>query len=332
MEKNKNTIIEDIANAFSLTHMMDLSVVELLILELLIRHAEPVKRYILYEELNEFLKQDRIKIKINSIKNLSTEKKNFLNYIKKKKKSPYLLSKGSFYYSLNSLEERGFLKFNQDSKGKIKTVEKTEISVILIENMTKLFIRFIGVAYNFSNVKDLVNIILEKVGKTEIDSILVIWLYIVFDMRILKILENLCNKLFILSRIKEKERFEEMGLKNIEISTIFNKKIREANNVFDFVTIPFTTRQGLNEMELIDIFKEGIRVLKKDGVLVAIMEKEAPVVEHSGLDHLREIYNKINEDQIYKKEEILEILNILNIDRFEFQTLAQRRVLLVWKT
>ncbi|TXT58547.1 MAG: hypothetical protein BAJALOKI2v1_350042 [Promethearchaeota archaeon] len=331
MEKNKNKNIQDLANAFSLIHMMDLSVVELLILELLIRHTQPVKRYILYEEVNEYLKQDGNK-KIPSIKKPSHEESNFLNYIKDKKNSPYLISKGSFYYSLNSLEKRGFVKFRMDSKGKIKTVEKTEISLMLIENMIEHFIRFVGVAYDFSIVKELVDLLLERIGKKEIESILVVWLYLAFDMRLLKILENLSKKLFILSRIEEKDRFKEVGLMDIEISSILNEKIREANDIFDIVAIPYSSRYGLNGMKLIDILNEGMRVLKRDGVLVAIMEKEAPVVDHAGLDRLRELYNKANEEEIYTKKEILEILDRLSIDKFEIQNLAKHRVLLAWKT
>lgn len=320
--------------SFSLKYMMNITVVELLILELLIRQTEPLVRHRLFKDVNTYLELEQSSIDEYSSNNKEIENKKILNYIEKKetKTKRSILSQGSFYYSLNKLEKAGFIRFNRDTKGNIMTVEKTKNSKILIDKLMQHFIKFSVLSYDFELINELKQFLINKIGIQKLNTVLIIWIYITYDMRLLKSVQMVSDKLFILSRDQRKKNFEERGLDDIEITTVYNKKIREANEVFDAVLIPYVTKQSFFDMEFLDLLNEGFRVLKKRGFLVIIYEQKAPEINHNALNRLRNLYNKAQKRVIYTDQEIVNIIELSKIEQYELIKFAKESIILAWKS
>lgn len=89
----------------------DISIVEMITLQILLRYSKPVIRYVLYIEVNQFLKE--------------------------KKK----LSTSSFYNNLANLERRGYVFFKHEGSSRRILVEPTNLGRTAIDSIFYYFIR-----------------------------------------------------------------------------------------------------------------------------------------------------------------------------------------------
>ena len=108
---------------FSISDVSNLSIVELIMLQILLRHGRPVIRHNLYNEVSQFLKSEKKKV-ANSInfKHLTPSGQKFYKFLQSKKK----FSSSSLYYSLDNLEKKGLVKYNRIDKERVESVEATE--------------------------------------------------------------------------------------------------------------------------------------------------------------------------------------------------------------
>ncbi|MFX1325845.1 MAG: hypothetical protein ACFE8N_12905, partial [Promethearchaeota archaeon] len=107
----------------SIRDIGNLSIVELLVLQKLLRHGKPVVRHILYNEISQFLIREQKKVADSiNLNDLPDGAQKFHRFLKSKKK----FSSSSFYYSLDNLESKGLVKFNYDDKNRIETVQATK--------------------------------------------------------------------------------------------------------------------------------------------------------------------------------------------------------------
>ncbi|TXT58546.1 MAG: hypothetical protein BAJALOKI2v1_350041 [Promethearchaeota archaeon] len=317
--------------SINLIHFMDLNIIELLILELLIRHEDPVVRYTLYHELDEFLGTFKKKLMFSNAEDLSETEKKLRKYNNKLLEKSKLLSPSSFYNSLNNLENRGFIRFYYNKKGKIKEIETTDLSNTLIEELGKYVVKLIGVSTDFDLVENLMEFLKKTFGKDYVESILIIWLPFLFDMRIIKRVRKLTEKLFLLSRIDDKEELEDRGLEDIEITQSYGNVIREPNNVFDIVVIPYLIDPAIEGLSIVDLLKEGYRIIKENGFLLTFIGRTPPRTKHRILNRIREIHNQAFEDGLFSKKEIINHLKHAEIKNYEFLKYGRQLILIIRK-
>ena len=136
--------VSNLMDSISLKHIVNLSIVDMIMLQLLLKHEKPVVRHILYNEISHFLTREKQKV-VKSIKfdNRSPGAVEFKELLDNDKK----FSTSSFYNSLKNLEGKGLVKSNKDENNKIISIEATQYTEILINTISKHVIRF-GFIYN----------------------------------------------------------------------------------------------------------------------------------------------------------------------------------------
>jgi len=93
----------------SILDIGSLSVVEILMLQMLMKHEKPVVRHLLFNEISSFLHSEKQKVVRSLISTDQTANSvKFYKSLSSKKK----LSSSSFYHSLDNLESKGLIKFN----------------------------------------------------------------------------------------------------------------------------------------------------------------------------------------------------------------------------
>lgn len=264
---NFKSEIENLADSNSISRMQihelyDLSFIEIVTLNHLIKLNEPILRFSLYKEMNSLL---------NPVKNLSTS---------------------SFYNSLRDLEQRGLVTFsNLSDDPKAHTVEATEKSrsvlgffyYYLIQNS---IVQEHGLENAFNHA------VTELIGDTEINRLMIIesessessdlsTSIIPLAMHNLKVFARISKSVFLLSTdefyttfnasLDSKSSKIERSRKNSD-----DGKIREPDNYFDAIIIPL-----YQSLDIKSMIKELKRLLTANGVLILITFEEI----HSDNDH-----------------------------------------------
>ncbi|TFF89240.1 MAG: hypothetical protein EU549_01275 [Promethearchaeota archaeon] len=331
MTENNREYDSKVHEFINLIHFMDLNIIELLILELLIRHEEPIIRYTLYYELDEYLETFKKEFSFSKPKKLSKEEKKLKEYNRKLLAKSNLLAPSSFYNSLNNLEKRGFIRYYYDKKGKIRSIEATNLLNDLIEELGEHIIKLIGVSTDFEYVDNIMDFLKTRLGKDYVDSVLIIWLPFLFDMRIIKRVKKLTKKLFLLSRIDDKEDLKDRGLEDIEITQTYRNTIREPNNVFDIVLIPYFMDIRIQDLGMIDILKEGYRTLKDNGILITFIGQSPPKTNHRILNRIRKIHNQAFMNRLFSKKQVINHLKQADIKNYEFAKYEFQLILIIKK-
>ena len=275
-------------DSISIKHVVNLSIVDMIMLQLLLKHDKPVVRHLLYNEISQFLTREKQKV-AKSIKfNFgSPGSKKFKNLIEKDKK----FSTSSFYNSLKNLEGKGLVKSNKDERDKIISVEATQYTEILTSTISKHIIRFgLIEAENINHFPDIIKEVIEKeIFKPKEIKNFDTALYISFgDFLNVKCIKNLiqaADNLFVLLKKEAIENIAKMGLENIQNTSVFDKTIREPDNFFDAVIVPYhfeTT--GIKNLNKETILKEAFRIIKEDGVVLIHGYTDFPNIEHALLN------------------------------------------------
>ncbi len=311
MERKKNP--KSPLLAYSIADFIDLSLVEILTLELLIRHSEPTVRHTLYNEVSQFLLSERTSLDTVDLKKLSSGEKRYFNFLQNKKK----LSTSSFYNSLKNLETRGLIKSNYNVRGKIDTIEMTNLTNPLIDVVLKHFIRF-GIRTEYTKMEEMKEFILSKVNRAKFDSVLVIWLNEFLDLRIFRMAHEVSDTMLVLSKSDFTKDLIQSGLQRVGHSTINNDQIREPNKSFDLVFFPFFYKEsdilGLNTEFLL---REAKRVTKRGGIILITAQIKLPKAGGYLADKLLEMYEQANQQTIYEESELEDYFNRVGITKTE---------------
>ena len=301
-------------DSISIKHIVNLSIVDMVMLQLLLKHEKPVVRHILYNEISQFLTREKQKV-AKSIKfnTSSPGSKKFRELLDNDKK----FSTSSFYNSLKNLEGKGLVKSNKDEKEKIVSIEATKYTEILINTITKHVIRF-GLIEAEKN--QLFPDIIEEVIEEEIFKVKEIKkfgtaLYISFsdfvNTKCIKFLFQATDNLFVLINEEVFENISKMGLENIQNTSVFNKTIRESDNFFDAVIVPYHFQTtNLKDVTKEIILKEAFRIIKENGVVIIHGYTELPNFDHALLsifiNWVKNVYTDIETSSERKfKEELL---------------------------
>ena len=288
---------------FSITDVSNLSIVELIMLQILLRHGRPVVRHNLYNEVSQFLENEKKKV-ANSIdfKDHSPSGQKFFKFIQSKKK----FSSSSLYYSLDNLEKKGLVKFNRIDKERVESVEATKYTEILNANVLKYIIKT-GLLMVEQNrlLLEVINKINELIGSKKFGTMLFIWFDNFINFESINISSSITDNLFILSKKEVFDIVEKYGINNIQYTSLFNDTIRESDNFFDAVIIPYHYRNAnLYGMTKSSILKEAIRIAKNDGVVIIHSFIDFPKIDHPFFNiFLKQVKDVYTEVIFYTEEE-----------------------------
>ncbi len=308
-EDEKKTLMESI----SIKHIANLSIVDLVMLQLLLKHEKPVIRHILYNEISQFLTRERSKV-AKSIKfdDKAAGAEEFQDWLQQ----PTRFSSSSLYYSLDNLESKGLVKYNRDKHDKVTSVEATQYTEILINTILKHIVKF-GLIDTEQN-KFLPNIIKEVVGDKILSSfkdkkfgtLLYIWFSNLINAKCVNLFSSLSENLFFLSSQEAYESVLKLGIENVQNTSVFSSTIRESDKFFDGVIIPYHFKNtNFEEASKESILKEAFRVVKDSGVVIIHSYTEIPQVNHAVFDiFIKWVENIYEELEFYTEEKFKEEL------------------------
>ncbi|MHA2100748.1 MAG: hypothetical protein ACW99A_18920, partial [Candidatus Kariarchaeaceae archaeon] len=248
----------------SIHEVYDLSFIEIVTLNHLLRENTKIMRFSLYK-------------KINSI--LQPHKK---------------LSTSSFYNSLKSLEKRHFIKFSKsESKDpKAIAVEPTEKAMSLIG-----FFHFFLIQNSIANEHGLdlqVNQVVNSlINMDELGSTLIIepvlnknstlsTSIIPMANETIRIMAKKSKSIFLVSTDEFFSEYIDQGFSNITRSQVMDSGIiREPDNYFDVIVFPLYRKNiHFGELDFQGILHEAKRLLSKEGVLLLIHLEDIPDTSH----------------------------------------------------
>ncbi len=299
--------------AYSIADFIDLSLVEILTLELLLRHSEPVVRHTLFLEVTQFLESEQTSLDSIDKKKLDPSEKRYFQFLQKGRK----FSTSSFYNNLKNLEDRGLIKSNLNDKKKVQSIEITSLTKPLIDVMLQHYIRF-GVRAEQATMVAIKNAVIEKIGKKKFEHVLVIWFNEYIDLQILRLAYGVSDSMFILSKNDFSRDLEQSGLKNVHYSTVYNNMIREPNDIFDMTFFPFYYRNSeISGLKLKDLLREAVRITKKNGVIVITAQTRLPKVEGYLMNRIMDIFENANSQTIYDIDELKKHFSDVGISKIE---------------
>lgn len=312
-ERLKINEIDETMLTYSIADFIDLSLVEVLTLQFLIRHSEPVVRHTLYLEVSQFLQSKSTALGSIDPKKLSLSEKRYLQFLQNKK----MLSTSSFYNNLSNLEKKGLIKSNLNKKGKVESIEITKLTSPLLELILQHFIRF-GVRAEYPAMLNMRDLIIKKLGKERFENILLVWLNDYIDLKLLRIAYDVTDSMFILAKNDFTGDLINSGMENVKFSSIYGEKIREPNEVFDIVFFPFYYRNvEISGLTNKDLLKEAARITKSQGTVIITAQSKPPKIKGELVSRVIEIYESANKDTIYKLNEMKNDFNNAGISKTE---------------
>jgi DNA-binding PadR family transcriptional regulator len=297
---------------------MDLSMVEIISLDALIRYGGPIVRHSLYVIVNEYIKNERISLSKIRKEILPKYEKKFYNYLDVKYTKNSDLSTSSFYNNLKALEERGFIKFNRNEKDRVETVEATPLTKQVIKYLLQFFMDLSAIPDLPEFDRGLAQLIQEKSGLQRLENLLVMWFERHVSLRLIKFLGDYSDEIFVLSKIEDYNEYNTKELEKVHFSRILNRKIREPDDVFEAVILPVYEKNiDFFKMDRIDVLKEIYRLLRLNGMIVIVCKAEFKTTNDIAADELLNIYKDSISDTIFNMKELDEDLALGGFDDIE---------------
>ena len=288
--------------SISIKDIANLSIVDMVMLQLLLKHEKPVVRHILYNEIMQFLTREKQKVaKSTKFNKDISGAKEFQEFLDKNKN----FSSSSLYYSLDNLESKGLVKFNYDDRKRVESVEATQYTEILINTILKHIIKFgLIEAEQSKYLPGIIKEVVEEKEKKHFGTMLYIWFSNFINVKCINTFSTITDNLFVLSKEEAFENVSKLGLINVQNSSIFNDTIRESDNFFDGVIVPYHFRTAnLEGVAKSDILKEAFRVIKNDGVVIIHGYTKIPVIDHAFFNIFTKWVNDIYKDIAFYTEE-----------------------------
>ena len=275
-------------DSFSIKDIVNLSIVDMVMLQLLMKHTKPVVRHNLYNEISQFLTKEKQKVaEITNFNDVPAGAKKFKKFIQTNK----IFSSSSLYYSLDNLEKKGLVKFNYDKKDRVESVEATQYTEILINTILKHIIEFGLIEAEQSKflpeiIKEVVEEkVLSDLEEKKFGTMLYIWFSNFINVKCINIFSTLTKNLFILSNKEAFENIYKLGLENVQNTSLFSNTIRESDNFFDGVFVPYHFRNtNFKDVSKESILSEAFRIVKENGVVIIHSYTNVPDIDHAFLN------------------------------------------------
>jgi len=286
---------------FSFSDFVDLSLIEILTLQFLLRHSEPVVRHTLYLEVNQFLQSEETTSEVLEKENLAGSKSMYSTLLKNKSQ----LSTSSFYNSLKNLEKKGLVDYKLNKKGKIESIKAKELTHAAIDVIRKHFLRM-GLIIDNKIVFESAQEVFKEIGQDHFNNVLLIWPHEHLTFVLLQFLTKISNSSFILCKKELFKNIIQNRITGINFVQMYNKMIREPNDIFDFILFFFVDiEKKLFGLSRYDLLKESARVAKKNGGVVIVMNfRELPFTDNEMTNQLINMYHQANIHQISNSQKL----------------------------
>lgn len=248
-------------NNLPLEQILDLSVVDIIILQHLVKMSEPIIRIDLLEQINNML-NDRSKI-----------------------------AASSFYRKLDKLEEKLMITYVESAESE----RKRNNAIIATENAIRALrtinqISFFG-SINYANiVKRIVADFIKTATITHADNLLLINTEFMIDSEVLQTIGEYVDQTYLIADddfINRYNAFEDAS--PIIRTNIFNGAIREPDDFFDVVVIVgYEQAKTSKDAPVTAWLDEAIRVTKRGGILLLTTIAEIPETDHFIVELLKE--------------------------------------------
>ncbi|MBD3196476.1 MAG: hypothetical protein GF317_15560 [Candidatus Lokiarchaeota archaeon] len=302
----------------SLDAIIDLSMVEIITLNSMLEYGKPIVRYTLYVIVNEYIHSKKLNFQNEDINTLPYHEKKLYQYLQIKNNQDTDLSTSSFYNNLSNLEKKGFIKFNENSKGRVETVDITPLTRYVIKYLLQYFMDSAVIPDFVKFDEGLTQKIKDRSGKTHLENIMALWFSEYIQLRLINWFKKLANEVFILSQKKTYEDYSKTDLEDVHIAKIHKKMIREPNNFIEMVAIPnYKKKIHFNNMERIDVLKELYRIIKPGGMVVLVAKSPFPLTQDIAADELLSIYRESISNAIFTKEELINDLETAGFSNIE---------------
>jgi len=283
--------------------------VEIITLNSLLEYGKPIVRYTLYVIVNELIQSRKINLEKLPNKNLNDYENRLLKYVRKKEKNGSNLSTSSFYNNLSNLEKRGLIKFNLNHKGRIDTIEPTPLARSVIKTLLQFFMDSTVIPDFVKFDEELTNEIIKRSKKTHLDNLMGVWLSEYIHLRLVNWFKTLADEVFVLSRKNNYDDYSKTDLEDVRISEVYNKKIREPNNIIEMVAIPnYKKTTHFYGMDRLEVLTELYRIIREDGMIVLVAKAPFPLTQDIAADEILQIYKESISNLIFSKEKILKDL------------------------
>ncbi len=283
----------------SIETVLDLSVTQIIMLQILGQNLKIPVRFALLQDLNEFILDPKHEI-----------------------------SPSSFYNSLKKLEGLGLLEKikGKDNVGKkigLKSTSKAQQAIRLINKLTLPWAVSLNELYS-----NMIPELIQKVGLPTEESEKAENLFILsFDGRMDPNMfryfqDNWSKEIYFLADDITAKKLKKRGITGFRQSR-FTNKIREANDFFDACCLYHYQRDKNNYgIEYQELLKEVNRVMQPGGALVAQTLAPLPKVGNIYIDSLSELYNSQPFFYSCKEEDLIQDLNdagFKDIDSMEYK-------------
>lgn len=277
MLKDKENNYQSLRNKkFKIDILADLSIVDLITLELLLKKHIPVVRYSLYVEVKQF----------------------FADYKK--------IFTSSFYKNLKDLEKKGLISFNRSKNHKdwVENIEATPLAEAAIKGINQYFMSAVAHNSNIANEE-----ILAKLDKKYYDKLLIVSINDYLNLDLFPFLMKNFNSIYIITRKDVYQDLQEIGIKNIKRSNIEDCIIREPNDFFDVTAIPFYFKKPYNyDMTRVEILKELRRTTKPGGWTIISSRSKLPETNNYFANEILKLYREAVKERIFTEQEFREDL------------------------
>ncbi|MBD3193426.1 MAG: methyltransferase domain-containing protein [Candidatus Lokiarchaeota archaeon] len=305
----------------TINDISDLSLMEILTLNLLLKYPKPVVRYTLYLDVKNSLKSKSMETEFTIERDLGGSEARFYKFLIEIKK----LSTSSFYHSLTNLEKKGLVRFNRNSSNKIKTVESTKLTRDVVNFIFKSYTSLIIDDFQFEqNLAEEIN---RRFEKKQFDMAMIIWLKDYIELGLIEFFQTHVNQLYFLGNDSIISNIEKFNIPGLQYSRFHNKMIREPDGIYDLIVLPnYNSNIDISGINRIDLLKEVSRIAKKGGKIILITRSDVELTTNFYANRLLSLYREMIESKgrLFTPRELEEDLkkadlNIIEI--FDYQGL-----------
>ncbi|MCY3412790.1 MAG: hypothetical protein INQ03_14225 [Candidatus Heimdallarchaeota archaeon] len=297
MEKH----VDEQADSFAaLLVLSDLSIQEIITLQILARQPEPLKRYHLYLEVMQFFDHQK------------------------------KISTSSFYNSLNNMETMGIVQYNLKDKKKIDTVIILDKGRFLMQSMLNYII-----SSSFSMEKIEVNFIAEierRLQAPTLGEVLVIDTSRYVEVQLLQYLASRANTVTVVSLDDYEQDFSQLHLPKFYQTECRAGKIREPDMSYDHIIIPVFTKAPLSGvMSSKELMQEVNRLLKSQGVLITTSFSKFPNTANAFANQILNRFQSILSERVMAADDVQQEFSEITRSKTDIFDVEGMLIGMLWK-
>mgnify|MGYP006290656633 CR=1 FL=1 len=270
----------------NLSELIDLSLVEIITIQRLLQHTQPVVRYVLYQEINQliFPSMDGEEAKDVDIQEISTNK--FYNNI------------------LSKLEKKGLLKFTLDAKD--HNQKKVEATKKAGEILNKIFRNILIIMVDdLDYITKVANRILKTIEKDHFETLLYTMINEDLNIQLMELLSMMSNEFYLISSKRFYKNMKKIGIENIKSTQVLKQMIREPNDVFEIaLSIEYIKDLEYFGLDRLHLLKELHRVVKPGGNVIITTIAKIPKQSNYIIQSFLKIYKKANKGRFFTIKEV----------------------------